>query len=321
MNKLPILYIVVPCYNEEEVLYETTKRLKVKLKEIIKSKKVSNQSRVMYVNDGSKDKTWDIIKEINNNEELFTGISLSRNRGHQNALLGGLLTAKNYADVVISMDADLQDDIDAIEKMIDKYHEGNDIVYGARSTRKKDSFFKRFTAEAFYKLMKYLGVDCIYNHADYRLTSKKVLEEFSNFKEVNLFLRGMFPLVGFKSDIVYYERNERYAGNSKYPLKKMLNFAWDGITSFSVKPLRLICVLGFIILFISVAIMIYSIIRKLTGNTVPGWTFLSISIWFIGGIQMISIGIIGEYIGKIYQETKRRPRYIISENLEEKNQI
>ena len=321
MNKLPILYIVVPCYNEEEVLYETTKRLKVKLKEIIKSKKVSNQSRVMYVNDGSKDKTWDIIKEINNNEELFTGISLSRNRGHQNALLGGLLTAKNYADVVISMDADLQDDIDAIEKMIDKYHEGNDIVYGARSTRKKDSFFKRFTAETFYKLMKYLGVDCVYNHADYRLTSKKVLEEFSNFKEVNLFLRGMFPLVGFKSDIVYYERNERYAGNSKYPLKKMLNFAWDGITSFSVKPLRLICVLGFIILFISVAIMIYSIIRKLTGNTVPGWTFLSISIWFIGGIQMISIGIIGEYIGKIYQETKRRPRYIISENLEEKNQI
>ena len=321
MNKLPILYIVVPCYNEEEVLYETTKRLKVKLKEIIKSKKVSNQSRVMYVNDGSKDKTWDIIKEINNNEELFTGISLSRNRGHQNALLGGLLTAKNYADVVISMDADLQDDIDAIEKMIDKYHEGNDIVYGARSTRKKDSFFKRFTAETFYKLMKYLGVDCVYNHADYRLTSKKVLDEFSNFKEVNLFLRGMFPLVGFKSDIVYYERNERYAGNSKYPLKKMLNFAWDGITSFSVKPLRLICILGFIILFISIAIMIYSVIRKITGNTVPGWTFLSISIWFIGGIQMISIGIIGEYIGKIYQETKRRPRYIISENLEEKNQI
>ena len=318
MNKLPILYIVVPCYNEEEVLYETTKRLKVKLKEIIKSKKVSNQSRVMYVNDGSKDKTWDIIKEINNNEELFTGISLSRNRGHQSALLAGLLTAKDYADVVISMDADLQDDIDAIEKMIDKYHEGNDIVYGARSTRKKDSFFKRFTAETFYKLMKYLGVDCVYNHADYRLTSKKVLDEFSNFKEVNLFLRGMFPLVGFKSDIVYYERNERYAGNSKYPLKKMLNFAWDGITSFSVKPLRLICILGFIILFISIAIMIYSVIRKLTGNTVPGWTFLSISIWFIGGIQMISIGIIGEYIGKIYQETKSRPRYIISENLEEK---
>ena len=318
MNKLPILYIVVPCYNEEEVLYETTKRLKVKLKEIIKSKKVSNQSRVMYVNDGSKDKTWDIIKEINDKEELFTGISLSRNRGHQNALLGGLLTAKNYADVVISMDADLQDDIDAIEKMIDKYHEGNDIVYGVRCTRKKDSFFKRFTAETFYKLMKYLGVDCIYNHADYRLTSKKVLEEFSNFKEVNLFLRGMFPLVGFKSDIVYYERNERYAGNSKYPLKKMLNFAWDGITSFSVKPLRLICILGFIILFISIAIMIYSVIRKLTGNTVPGWTFLSTSIWFIGGIQMISIGIIGEYIGKIYQETKSRPRYIISENLEEK---
>ena len=318
MNKLPILYIVIPCYNEEEVLYETTKRLKEKLKGIIKSKKVSSQSRVMYINDGSKDKTWHIIKEINHKEELFTGISLSRNRGHQNALLGGLLTAKKYADVVISMDADLQDDIDAIEKMIDKYHEGNDIVYGVRSTRKKDSFFKRFTAETFYKLMKALGVDCIYNHADYRLTSKKVLEELSNFKEVNLFLRGMIPLVGFKSDVVYYERNERFAGTSKYPLKKMLNFAWDGITSFSVKPLRLICTVGFIILFVSVAIMIYSIVRKLTGNTVPGWTFLSISIWFIGGIQMISIGIIGEYIGKIYQETKARPRYIISENLEEK---
>ena len=315
MGKLLILYIVIPCYNEEEVLKETTKRLKAKLKKLLKEKTISTKSRVMYVNDGSKDKTWDIIKNINSKDKLFTGISLSRNRGHQNALLAGLLTAKEYADIVISMDSDLQDDIDAIDEMIKKYLEGNDIVYGVRSKRKKDSFFKKKTAEGFYKIMNLLGVECIYNHADYRLTSKKVLEELSNYKEVNLFLRGIFPLVGFKSDNVYYEREERFAGKSKYPLSKMMNFAWDGITSFSIKPLRMICVLGFIILFISILIMIYSIIRKITGNTVPGWTFLSISIWFIGGIQMISIGIIGEYIGKMYQETKQRPRYIIEEKL------
>jgi glycosyltransferase involved in cell wall biosynthesis len=293
--------------------------MKEKMKGLIKAKKISNKSRVMYVNDGSKDKTWQLIKEIHEQEELFTGVTLSRNRGHQNALLGGLMTARNYADVVISMDADLQDDINAIDGMIDKYLEGCDIVYGVRSARKTDTWFKKTTAEGFYKVMKFLGVDVVYNHADYRLTSKRVLEEFSNFKEVNLFLRGMFPLVGFKSDVVYYERNERFAGESKYPLKKMLNFAWDGITSFSVKPLRFICTLGFMILFVSIAIMIYSIIQKILGNTVAGWTFLSISIWFIGGLQMISIGIIGEYIGKMYNETKQRPRFIISENLEEKN--
>lgn len=314
----PVLYVVVPCYNEEEVLKETTKQLKEKLTNLIQTKKISEKSKVMYVNDGSKDKTWEIIKEINKEEPLFTGITLSRNRGHQNALLGGLMTAKNYADIVISMDADLQDDINAIDEMIEKYKEGNDIVYGVRSARKKDTFFKRVTAEGFYKFMKFLGVDCVYNHADYRLTSKRVLDEFENFKEVNLFLRGMFPLVGYKSDVVYYERNERFAGKSKYPLKKMLNFAWDGITSFSVKPLRFICGLGFLILFVSIVIMIYSLIRKITGNTVDGWTFLSISIWFIGGLQMISTGIIGEYIGKMYSETKARPRYIISENLEER---
>lgn len=319
MKSSPVLYIVIPCYNEEEVLEETTKQLKNKLEELIKNKKISENSRVMYVNDGSKDKTWEIIKKINNKEKLFTGISLSRNRGHQNALLGGLMTAKEIADVIISMDADLQDDINAIDGMLEKYHEGNEIVYGVRSARKKDTFFKRVTAEGFYKFMKLLGVDCVYNHADYRLTSKRVLEEFSNYREVNLFLRGMFPLVGFKSDIVYYERNERFAGESKYPLKKMLNFAWDGITSFSVKPLRLICSLGFVILLISLIIMIYSLVRKLTGNTVDGWTFLSISIWFIGGLQMISIGIIGEYIGKIYGETKARPRYIIEEDLNRKD--
>jgi len=317
MTKDPILYVVVPCYNEEEVLEETTKQLKSKLEKLIEDKEISNKSRVMYVNDGSKDKTWDLIKRINKEEKLFTGISLSRNRGHQNALLGGLMTAKKYADVVISMDADLQDDINAIDEMIKKYKDGNDIVYGVRSSRKKDSFFKRKTAEGFYKFMKALGVDCVYNHADYRLTSKRVLDELENFKEVNLFLRGMFPLVGFKSDVVYYERNKRFAGKSKYPIRKMFNFAWDGITSFSVKPLRLICTLGFIILLISIGIMIYSLVRYFTGNTVSGWTFLSISIWFIGGLQMISLGVIGEYIGKMYSETKSRPRFIISQNLEE----
>ena len=318
MKKEPILYVVIPCYNEEEVLPETTKRMKEKMTKLIKSKTISSKSKVMYVNDGSKDKTWEMIKEINKKEPLFTGVTLSRNRGHQNALLGGLMTAKKYADVVISMDADLQDDINAIDEMLEKYKNGCDIVYGVRSARKTDTFFKRFTAESFYKFMKVLGVDVVYNHADYRLTSKRVLEEFENFKEVNLFLRGMFPLVGYKSDVVYYERNERFAGESKYPLKKMLNFAWDGITSFSVKPLRFICTIGFVILFISIIIMIYSLVQKIMGNTVDGWTFLSISIWFIGGLQMISIGIIGEYIGKMYNETKQRPRYIIAENLEEK---
>ena len=318
MKKEPILYVVVPCYNEEEVLEETTKQLKVKMESLINKKEISAKSKVMYVNDGSKDKTWEIIKKINKKEKLFTGVTLSRNRGHQNALLGGLMTAKNYADIVISMDADLQDDINAMDEMIKKYKEGNEIVYGVRSARKKDTFFKRVTAEGFYKFMKFLGVDCVYNHADYRLTSKVVLDEFENFKEVNLFLRGMFPLVGYKSDVVYYERNERFAGESKYPLKKMLNFAWDGITSFSVKPLRFICIIGFVILFISIAIMLYSLIMKLTGQTIAGWTFLSISIWFIGGLQMISIGVIGEYVGKMYSETKARPRFIISENLEEK---
>ena len=319
MKKEPVLYVVIPCYNEEEVLVETTRQLKIKMKEMIKEKLISTKSKVMYVNDGSKDKTWSIINEIAEKEKLFTGITLSRNRGHQNALLGGLMTAKKYADVVISMDADLQDDINAMKEMIKKYSEGNDIVYGVRSARKKDTFFKRVTAEGFYKFMKFLGVDCVYNHADYRLTSKRVLDEFENFKEVNLFLRGIFPLIGYKSDVVYYERNERFAGESKYPLKKMLNFAWDGITSFSVKPLRFICILGFLILFVSIGIMLYSLIMKLNGNTVAGWTFLSISIWFIGGLQMICIGVIGEYIGKMYSETKARPRFIISENLEEKN--
>ena len=318
MKKCDVLYLVIPCYNEEEVLPETTKRLEKKLEGLIKKKVISEKSKVMYVNDGSKDKTWELIKNINKDNSMFTGICLSRNRGHQNALVAGLLTAKEYADVVISMDADLQDDINAIDEMLEKYYDGCDIVYGVRSARKTDTFFKRVTAEGFYKFMQMMGVDVVYNHADYRLTSKKVLNNFQDYKEVNLFLRGIFPLIGYKSDKVYYERAERFAGESKYPLKKMLNFAWDGITSFSVKPLRLICTLGFVILFISIIIMIYSLVRKITGNTIDGWTFLNISIWFIGGLQMISLGIIGEYVGKMYNETKARPRFIVAENLEDK---
>lgn len=311
------LYVVIPCYNEEEVLEETAKRLKEKLSKLIKNKKISNKSKVMYVNDGSKDNTWKIIKEINKKESLFTGITLSRNRGHQNALLAGLMTAKKYADVVISMDADLQDDINAIDEMIDKYNNGCDIVYGVRSSRKKDTWFKKTTAQGFYKFMKFMGVDVVYNHADYRLTSRRVLDEFENFKEVNLFLRGMFPLVGYSSDVVYYERAERFAGESKYPLKKMLNFAWDGITSFSVRPIRMVLNVGIIIFVVSLLVLLYCLIVKLLGKTVEGWTFIVGSIWLVSGVQMLSIGIIGEYIGKIYSETKARPRFIISENLEE----
>lgn len=315
MKNSEILYIVIPCYNEEEVLEETTKRLTAKLNELIKNKLISKESKVMYIDDGSKDKTWDIIKKINYENKLFVGLRLSRNRGHQNALLAGLMTAKKYADIVISMDADLQDDINAIDKFVNEYYAGSDIVYGVRSARKKDTFFKRTTAENFYKFMKLMGVDIVFNHADYRLMSKRVLDALENFEEVNLFLRGIVPLIGFKSNIVMYERNERYAGKSKYPLKKMLSFAFDGITSFSVKPIRMILILGIVMFFISIIIMIYSLIVHLLGNTVEGWTFTVISIWMIAGVQMLSLGVVGEYIGKIYSEVKRRPRYIISEEL------
>ena len=309
------LYIVVPCYNEEEVLHETTKRLKEKLNKLIKNKKINKDSKVLYVNDGSKDKTWAIIEEINKNDKMFTGISLSRNRGHQNALVAGLLTAKEHADIIISMDADLQDDINAIDEMIEKNNNGCDIVYGVRNKREKDSWFKRTTAEGFYKFMKIMGVDVVFNHADYRLTSKRVLDNFADYHEVNLFLRGIFPLIGFKSDIVYYERNERFAGVSKYPLKKMLNFAWDGITSFSVKPIRMVLNIGIIMFVISIIMLIYALTVKILGNTVSGWTFIICSIWMIAGVQMLSLGIIGEYIGKIYSETKARPRFIIEKDL------
>lgn len=313
MNK--ILYVVIPCYNEEEVLHETTKRLKEKFDSLIKCKKISDKSKVMYVNDGSKDKTWDLIVDIQKKEKYFTGICLSRNRGHQNALLAGLMTAKEYADIVISMDADLQDDINAIDEMIEKNNDGCDVVYGVRNKRKTDSWFKRTTAEGFYKFMKFMGVDIVFNHADYRLMSKRALDCLENYEEVNLFLRGIVPLIGFKSDIVYYERAERFAGESKYPLKKMLNFAWDGITSFSVKPIRLILNLGIIIFLLSLLMTIYAIIMKIIGNVIHEWTFIACSIWMIAGVQMLSIGIVGEYIGKIYNETKRRPRYVVSINL------
>ena len=313
------LYIVIPCYNEEEVLDKTNTELKKKMNTLIQNKKIDKQSKVIFVNDGSKDKTWDLIQQFNQEDKLFGGINLSRNRGHQNALLAGLLTVKDDADIVISMDADLQDDIDAIDLMIEKRKEGADVVYGVRNSRKKDSFFKRTTAQGFYRVMKMLGVDVIYNHADYRLTSRRVLDSLKDYREVNLFLRGIFPLIGFKSDIVYYERKERFAGKSKYPLKKMLNFAWDGITSFSVKPIRLVLNVGVIILFLSFLMILYSVIQKVLGNTVDGWTFIVCSLWLLGGIQMLSLGIIGEYIGKIYSETKARPRYLVTDYLVSKD--
>lgn len=310
-----ILYIVVPCYNEEEVLNETVKVLGNKMKNLIKNKKISKESKVMFVNDGSSDNTWKIIKKVNEKDSLFTGISLSRNRGHQNALVAGLLTAKDYADVVISMDADLQDDVNAIDKMIDKYIDGCEIVYGVRSTRKKDSFFKKHTAQLFYKFMSKMGVDIVYNHADYRLTSKRVLEELSNYNEKNLFLRGIFPLIGFKNDIVYYERGERFAGESKYPLKKMLNFAWDGITSFSVKPIRSILLFSILEIIISFVCLIIFIILDVNKYNTFGMASIISLLFFLSGIQLLAIGIIGEYIGKTYFETKSRPRYIIDVNL------
>lgn len=310
------LYLVVPCYNEEKVLEETTKRLDKKFDELIAKGIISKKSKVLFVNDGSSDNTWELIKEFNKNNKRFTGISLSKNRGHQNAVVAGLMEAKNYADVVISMDADLQDDINAIDSMMHEYSDNNiDIVYGVRSSRMKDSIFKRFTAETYYKVLKFMGVDVVFNHADFRLTSKRVLDLFEQYKEVNLFLRGIFPTMGFNTSIVYYKREERFAGESKYSLKKMLSLAWDGITSFSIQPLRFICMIGIIITLISVIIGLYSIVQKILGNTVPGWTFIMLSIWLIGGLQMLSIGIIGEYLGKVYIETKQRPRYFIQENL------
>ncbi len=313
-----ILYFVIPCYNEEEVLVQTAKVVYEKTMSLIESKKISEKSRIVFVNDGSKDDTWNIIKKLHEGKEIFAGINLSRNRGHQNALLAGLMTVKDDADMVISMDADLQDDINAVDEMIDKYHEGCDIVYGVRSKRDKDTFFKRFTAESFYKVMNKMGANTVYNHADYRLTSKRALNELAGYKEVNLFLRGIIPMIGFKTDVVYYERGERLAGESKYPLKKMISFSVEGITSLSVKPLNMITYLGVGVFFVSIIMLIYSVIQFFRGVTVAGWSSLIVSIWGIGGLILLSIGITGAYIGKIYLETKERPRFIVDEYLNKK---
>lgn len=305
------IYLVLPCYNEEAVLHETSARLKVKMNQLISENKISKDSRVTFVDDGSKDNTWSIIEELKESDELFAGVKLSRNRGHQNALLAGLMTVKDYCDAAISLDADLQDDINVIDKFIDRFIDGCDVVYGVRSDRKTDTVFKRTTAQGFYKVMKLLGVDIVYNHADYRLMSKRALDALEEFEEVNLFLRGIVPLIGYKSDVVLYERNERFAGESKYPLKKMLSFAFEGITSFSVKPIKLILDIGIIMFTTSLLFLIYFIALWCLGKTVEGWATIVVSIWMLGGVQLLCLGVIGEYIGKIYIETKKRPKFII----------
>lgn len=312
-----ILYLVIPCYNEEAVLPETARQLLEKMNSMFERGMISRESKIMFVNDGSKDKTWEIIEELHRSNPIYSGVKLSRNKGHQNALLAGLMTAKEKADMTISLDADLQDDVDVIDKMVEKYYEGNDVVYGVRSARKTDTFFKKFTAQGFYKIMQAMGVEIVYNHADYRLMSRRALEGLAQFKEVNLFLRGIVPLIGYRSDVVTYERHERFAGESKYPLKKMLAFATDGITSFSIKPIRLITTFGILIFGISLLMLLYSLIVHFMGKTVAGWTSMIISIWAIGGLQLLAIGVVGEYIGKIYLETKERPKYIIETVLDD----
>ena len=313
---MPTVYFVIPCYNEEEVLPETIKRLNLKLQTLIESGKATEDSRMLFVDDGSKDKTWQIITEHSNENKFVGGIKLAHNRGHQNALLSGLMTAKDSGcDCAISLDADLQDDINVIDQFIDKYLEGCEVVYGVRNSRKKDTFFKRSTAQGYYKFMKFLGVDIVYNHADYRLMGSKALDALSEYKEVNLFLRGIVPLIGYRCDYVYYERNERFAGESKYPLKKMIKFAIDGITSFSVKPLKIISNIGILICVLSIIGFIYALVSFFTGNAIAGWASTICSIWFLGGLQMLCIGIVGTYVGKIYSEVKARPRYRIEEKI------
>lgn len=316
MDSPEILYMVVPCYNEQAVLRTTAEQLKVKYTSLISSGLISPESRIVFVNDGSADETWEIIRELHSTDpKFFSGIDLAHNRGHQNAVLAGLMTVKDICDMCITMDADLQDDINTIDEMVKKYYEGNQVVYGVRSARDTDTFFKKTTAEGFYKFMTAMGADVIYNHADFRLMSKRVLQELANFKEVNLFLRGMVPLIGFKNCKVYYERHERAAGESKYPLKRMLSFAVNGITSFSTKPLKLITALGLIMSAVSVIAFIWAFITKIAGFTEHGWSSTMCSIWLIGGLQLFCLGIIGEYIGKIYAEVKQRPRFIVAEFL------
>lgn len=311
MNPKPILSLVVPCFNEEEALPSTAEILTAKLAKLIQNGQINRRSFLCFVDDGSSDATWEIISRLHDENSSILGIKLAGNSGHQNALLCGLLAVKEKSDITVSIDADLQDDIDAIDEMIEKYLDGCDIVYGVRSSRKKDTFFKRFTAESFYKIMQLLGGKVVFNHADYRLMSHRALNALERYEEVNLFLRGIVPMLGFKTAQVAYARRERTAGQSKYPLRKMVSFAVQGITSLSVKPMRMIAAAGFLMFFLSVVMMIYFIVLRLTGHTVAGWATLAVSVWGIGGLIEMSIGICGEYIGKIYLETKRRPRYII----------
>lgn len=311
------LAIVVPCYNEEEVLKIASGALREVLDDLVRKEKIAEDSFILFVNDGSKDRTWELIEEEHQEHPVqVKGVKLAGNVGHQFALTAGLITAKDMSDVTISIDADLQDDVNVIEEMIDKFHGGCDIVYGVRSERKTDTFFKRVTAQGFYKVMAMMGVKTIYNHADFRLMSKRAVEQFSLYKETNLFLRGMMPLIGYQTDSVYYERKERVAGESKYPLKKMLALAFNGITSFSVKPISLITGLGAVIIVGSILALIYALVSYFTGNVVPGWTSLILSIWFLGGVQLLAIGMVGQYIGKIYVEVKQRPRYNIEKVLD-----
>ena len=315
----PRLYMIIPCYNEEKVLPITAPLFKQEIMKLINRNIISVKSKIMFVNDGSKDQTWNILCELAKKDDCFLGISQSRNRGHQNAVLAGLMESKDQCDITISIDCDGQDDINAMDEMVEQYKQGCEIVYGVRSKRDTDTFFKRFTAEGFYKLLNWMGAEVVYNHADYRLVSSRVLKEFANFKEVNLFLRGMFPLVGFKSTSVYYERHERIAGESHYPLTKMLSLAFDGITSLSIKPIRIITALGTVIAGLSFLGVIWSIVMRFMGNVVAGWSSMTCIICLIGGVQLVCLGILGEYIGKIYMEVKHRPRYIISERTEVKD--
>lgn len=309
------VYFVVPCYNEEEVLPETSKRLLVKMKDLVDQGKVSPDSKICFVDDGSRDRTWTMIEELHEQLPVFTGVKLSRNRGHQNALLGGMMTVKDDCDALISLDADLQDDPDAIDRMIDQWIDGSDIVYGVRSARKTDTFFKRFTAESFYRIMELMGAQIVFNHADYRLLSRRALDALAEYREVNLFLRGMIPTIGFKTSTVTYERNERFAGESKYPLKKMLALAWNGITSFSTRPLEMIVTFGVILMVVAAVLLLVCAGRAIWGTAPQAVEVFSYSLWLIGGIQLLALGVVGEYIGKIYAEVKGRPRYIIESYL------
>ncbi|MCC0630254.1 glycosyltransferase family 2 protein [Clostridioides sp. ES-S-0108-01] len=318
MISLKIIYFIIPCYNEEDVLKETSNRLEIKINSLINDKIISEKSKIVFIDDGSKDNTWCIIEELSKNKSVFCGIKLSCNRGHQNAILAGLLQTKEFCDATISIDADLQDDIDILDEFIQKFYDGCDIIYGVRKSRKKDTLFKRNSAKLFYKLMSLLGSNIVYNHADYRLLSKRTIESLSQFREVNLFLRGIIPLIGYKSSFVFYERKERLAGESKYTIKKMLSFAFEGITSFSIKPLRMIMSTGILIFLASLIILVYLLVQYFLKKHVDMWIIIVFSIWAIGGFQVFCIGLVGEYIGKIYMETKNRPRFIIDKFINNK---